>query len=70
MLSRETIQEILAKPSGLYGSKTFDENSPFAVVKRQVGVGFILGRFVGPREYQEDTYDEDGKLVDVSTYIE
>lgn len=70
MLSKETIQEILAKPSGLYGSKTFDENSPFAVVKRQVGVGFILGRFVGPKEYQEDTYDEDGNLVDVSTYIE
>lgn len=70
MLSRETIREILARPSGLYGSKTFDENSPFAVVKRQVGVGFILGRFVGPKEYQEDTYDEDGNLVDISTYIE
>ena len=63
MLSKEMIQEILAKPSGLYSDGC-------VVVKRQVGVGFVIQRHVGKKEYQEDTYDEDGNLVDVSTYIE
>lgn len=63
MLSRETIQEILARPSGLYSDGR-------VVVKRQKGVGFVVQQHVGKKEYQEDTYDEDGNLVDVSTYIE
>ena len=63
MLSKEVIQEILSRPSGLYSDGC-------VVVKRQKGVGFVIQRHVGKKEYQEDTYDEEGNLIDVSTYIE